>query len=400
VGVQAGRRPPDGPRVLVTDAQDRPALAAIRSLHAGGYRVTATGTSRLASGLWSRDCARRRVLPDPARDVDGFVDRLAGLLNDDRHDIVVPGTDETLYAVSARRARLPAHVRHGLPDHDVVQRALSKECLSVEASAAGLATPQSRVCRDLTHALDAAREFGFPVLLKGVSTIEESHGRLVRYPTRLIADSAELQDVQPRFGACIVQRRQSGRLMSVAGVATECGLLGSVTSRYLRTWPPSAGQASFLETVVPSDALLAGVQALVAGIGWRGVFQLQLIEGEDGVPRAIDFNPRLYGSMSIATEAGVPLAPLWCDWLLGRNPQPVHGRPGVHYRMDDMDLRHAAWLLRAGDWRGAASALRPRARTTHAYFQARDPLPLLLRGIELVAARVEHGGGRVSSDPG
>ena len=148
---------------------------------------------------------------------------------------------------------------------------------------------------------------------------------------------------------------------------------------------------------MPSDALRDGVQALIAAIGWRGLFQLQLIEGEDGVLRAIDLNPRLYGSMSIATAAGVPLAALWCDWLLGRDPQPVSGRPGVHYRMDDMDLRHAAWLLRNGDPGGAARALRPRRRTTHAYFQARDPLPLLARAVELVGARLQHVDGR---DPG
>jgi predicted ATP-grasp superfamily ATP-dependent carboligase len=378
------------PRVLVTDAQDRPALAAIRCLRAGGYRVTATGTSRLASGLWSRDCARRRVLPAPAGDVDEFIARLAGVLGEDPHEVVVPGTDESLYAVSARRGQLPAHVRHGLPDHETVQRALSKDCLATEAPGAGLATPPGRVCRDLPQALDAAREFGFPVLLKGVSTIEEDHGRLVRYPTRLVADPAQLREAQPRFGPCIVQQRHPGTLMSFAGVATERGLLGSVISRYVRTWPPGAGQASFLETVAPSDALQAGVEALVAAIGWRGLFQLQLIDGDDGVPRAIDFNPRLYGSMSIAGAAGVPLVALWCDWLLGRDPQPVRGRPGVHYRMDDADLRHILWMLRSGDVTGAAAAARPRGRTTHAYFQARDPLPLLLRGIELGRVRAQH----------
>jgi predicted ATP-grasp superfamily ATP-dependent carboligase len=129
------------------------------------------------------------------------------------------------------------------------------------------------------------------------------------------------------------------------------------------------------------------VEALVAGIGWRGLFQLQLIEGTDGVPRAIDFNPRLFGSMSIATAAGAPLAALWCDWLLGREPAAVTGRAGVHYRMDDMDLRHALWLARERQLPAAARALLPRRGTTHAYFAARDPLPLVLRAVELAGAR-------------
>lgn len=374
-------------RILVTDAQDRPALAAIRSLAEAGYRVSATGTQRPSPGLWSRDCSSSARLPDPSAGVDGFIARLAELLRGDRYDILLPGTDETLYVVSWGRDRLAPLVALGLPEHEVVERAQNKARLAAEAERVGLAAPEGRLCPALDDALDAGRDFGYPVLLKGEQAVVKTGDTLVRYPSRLVADEAQLRQTQPQYDSCIVQRHQQGKMVSFAGVATGPGLLASVVSRYWRTWPPVAGQASFLETVSPAPELIERVQALVTAIGWVGPFQLQLIERSDGTLMAIDFNPRLYGSMSIAAAAGAPLAALWCAWLLGEDPVPATARAGVHYRMEDMDARYILWLLRQGDFRGGTRAALPRRHTTHAYFRARDPLPLLGRCVELAAVR-------------
>ncbi len=374
-------------RFLVTDAQDRGPLAAIRCLHASGSEVSATASSRVAPGLWSRACGRRAVVPNPAADVDAFVSQLVTVVRRTPHDLLIPGTDESLYAISLRRDRLAPHVALGLPDHEIVDRAMDKTRLSAEATKAGLSTPAQRICESFEEALDAAHGFGFPLFVKGVRTVTASDRGLIRYPTLAAADEVALGEAQRRYGRCIVQRCEAGRTISFAGVATPRGLLGSAVSRYRRTWPAPAGSASFSETVAPSAALRESVQTLVRAIGWVGLFELELIEREDGTTMAIDFNPRLYGSMSIARAAGAPLVTLWGAWVLGEDPRPVTARPGVRYRMEDMDARHILWRMRAGDYRSAALAALPRRRVTHAYFRTRDPLPLVGRGLELARTR-------------
>jgi predicted ATP-grasp superfamily ATP-dependent carboligase len=379
-----------GDRILVTDAQDRPGIAAIRDLHASGYRVTAAGFAWWAPGLWSRDCSSRFVVPDPHEGVDAYVAGLERIVRRRRHEVLLAGTDETLFAVASRRERLEPHVSLGLPAPEVVARSLSKEHLAQAAGEADLPTPDGIVCNSYEEALAAARSFGFPVLVKGVNTITEREGRLVRFPTQLAQDESGLAAAQERIGRCIVQRRMEGNVAAFLGVATDEGLLGMVLNRYVRTWPPVAGMASFSETAVIPPWLAERVGSLVDLLGWRGIFQLQMIEDGDGRMWPIDFNPRLFGSMGIARAAGAPLSSLWCRWLLGERPSPRVGRPGATYRWEQGDARNIVWQLRNGDARGALASVRPKPGTTHPYFKASDPLPFVAQCGELVAVRLRH----------
>jgi predicted ATP-grasp superfamily ATP-dependent carboligase len=382
-----------GRRVLATDAQERAVLAAIRCLRDGGFEVTATATSRTAPGLWSRAPVHRRLAPDPRQAVDAFIAKHQELVTEREYDLLVPGTDASLLAISLYRDRLTPHVRIGLPSHAVVRRALDKSSLAQAAADCGLAPPDERTCVGMGETLAAAREFGYPVVVKPVQTVIELNGVARRECSRLLEEETELRPVLDLLGgACIVQRCVRGSILSFGGVATDSGLLGYVVSRYARTWPALAGNVAFSETIAPPAGLVDKVEELVGKIGWFGLFELELIESEHTCA-AIDFNPRAYGSLSLAAAAGVPLSALATSWLLGeRPPPPSQARVGVKYRWEDADLRHLAWRLGSGLAPRAALALaRPQRGTTHAYFQLRDPAPLVARAVQIVQRAQERG---------
>jgi predicted ATP-grasp superfamily ATP-dependent carboligase len=380
------------PRILVMDVQHRSGLAAMRCLHDAGYEVSASARARASAGLRSRAYSAHVVLPDIRLGMAAFVTRLEEFLASLPHDLLLPGTDQSLVAVSAHRERLGRLVELGLPSMPVVHRSLDKVALAREAERAGLATPEGRVCATVDEALAAARDFGFPVLVKGVRTIERRGDAVIRYPSRLVADERAMREAQVEIGTCIVQRRVAGDVLSFGGVITDDGLIGAVLSRYRRTWPPTAGNVTCSETIVLPDGLLERVRALVAALGWRGLFELELIE-VGGEIMAIDFNPRPYGSLTLAQASGAPLTALWCAYVLGQGVTPVRARPGVVYRWEDADVRNIFWQLREGNYRTAVSAMLPRRRTAHAYFRIRDPLPLVARAGELSLHRVRKAPG-------
>jgi predicted ATP-grasp superfamily ATP-dependent carboligase len=221
------------------------------------------------------------------------------------------------------------------------------------------------------------------VLVKPLRTVVETAGAAHRRASVVAPGADRVQAAARAFGTCIVQRRVRGDVVSFGGVATDRGLLAFAVSRYARTWPVDGGNVSFSETIAAPVGLAEQVQALVARLGWIGLFELELIEDESGGFAAIDFNPRAYGSLGLAVAAGVPLPVLWCEWLLGARPEPAAARIGERYRWEDADLRHLASRLRAGDLRSALTVATPRRNVTHAYFQLRDPAPSLARGLQV-----------------
>ena len=144
--------------------------------------------------------------------------------------------------------------------------------------------------------------------------------------------------------------------------------------RYLRTWPPDCGTASAAETVEPDLELEAAVLRLLDG--FEGVFQAQLAG-----PYLLDLNPRVYGSLPLAVEAGANLPAVYCDLLRGVERDVVRARPGVFYRWIEGDLRHLFAGVRDGSLGlgAAVRALLPRRGAAHSTESLSDPLPAIAR---------------------
>lgn len=372
-------------RVLVTDADERSAVATCRALAAGGYEVTAGSSRRPSPSAWSRAVRRRLRLPDPLLDEAVFVDALERELRETPHDVLICTTDAAALAVSGRRERLDGLCRHGLPEDATLERCLDKASLLEAAAAAGLDAPESSLCSTAEESAATAAEFGYPVAVKPRRSVTGSGAERGHAASRVVDGPAQLAAAVARFGLpVIVQRSEpSGRIFSVGGVYADGRVLASVVSRYARTWPRHAGSASFSETVEPAPELLGRVERFLSWFGYEGIFEVELIS-LDGVGfAAIDFNPRVYGSMAIATAAGVNLPATWCDRLLERDVTAASQRLGVHYRFDDSELRNALWSLRRGRVLEALGILRPRRHVTHAYFRLSDPGPFLARVLEL-----------------
>jgi predicted ATP-grasp superfamily ATP-dependent carboligase len=375
----------DRPRVLITNAEERSMLAACRSLQRSGYAVTAASASALACTKWSRACARRAMIDDPRKDSQRFLEQLIAELRDTPHAVLIPGSDSALLAISQGRERLEELTRVGLPGPEVVERVLDREVLEQSAAGVGFAAPGSIRCSDPTEALRAAVELGFPVVLKSAHAASAGEHSTQGAPkSRVVANEGELRRHAPFFGnPLLVQRRLAGELISFGGVIAGGRMLGVAVSLYLRTWPPSAGSVCFSETIEPPRELEERVAKLLVHIGWEGIFELELIREESSKLVAIDLNPRPYGSMALAGAAGVPLAAIWCDWLLGIERESAHARPGCRYRWEDGELPHIAWQARHGNLHAALRPLRPHRRVTHASFERTDPLPLLAQGLYL-----------------
>lgn len=374
-------------RILITDGETRSVLAIARGLHGGGFEVAAAAarSAKPAPAHWSRAVSERILVPHPLEDERCFVKTLEDAVRSRRYEALIPGSDASLAAISRARGAFEPHTRLGLPEDEIVQRSLDKVVVARAADRTGLPTPEAVLCASISEGLQAAKSLGFPVILKPESSIVPlDHGARHLGSVR-IPDEQRLVEVAPGYGRrFLIQKVEHGHVLSFAGIYAEGQLLGEVVSRYLRTWYPDAGNAAFSQTLEAPSELRERVMRLLEGLRWQGMFELELIERTDGGWSAIDFNPRPYGSLSLALGAGVNLPAIWCEHLLGRAPVPARARPGVFYRWEDADLRHALWLVRRGKMWAGMRSMQIHRGVTHPYFELRDPGPFVARALFLV----------------
>lgn len=380
---------PTRSRVLVTDGETRAVVGLARGLRQAGFEVSAAGarSARPIAAHWSWSVNERLLLPHPLTDETAFIAELERQLSADRYAVLMPGSDASLLVISRFRDRLEGHVRLALPPHEVIERNLDKLALLAAAGRHGLDPPATVPCHSPAEARAAAQRFGYPVLVKPFASVFEVSSGLKREGSFVAVDEPALSDAVTRYGgSCLVEQRELGAVVSVAGVFADGEMLAQATSRYHRTWRPEAGSASYSETIDAPAGLSARVTALLSELRWEGLFELELIERPDGSCAAIDMNPRPYGSVSLAIAAGANLPAVWCEHVLGGRPDRVVARAGVFYRWTDADVRHAVWQARNGRPSAAAAVFSVRRKVVHPYFSVRDPGPSAARLLQLVLA--------------
>ena len=115
-------------RILVTDGEDRAALAACRGLWRAGHTVAVAAGVQGAATHASRACSARLVLPR-SLSADEFVAALAAAVRRTRYDLLLPASDAALLAVSRSRERLPSLLLRWLPPDETVVRTMQKAAL-------------------------------------------------------------------------------------------------------------------------------------------------------------------------------------------------------------------------------------------------------------------------------
>jgi predicted ATP-grasp superfamily ATP-dependent carboligase len=366
-------------RALVTDGQERWAVAACRSLARAGFRVSVAADSRPAVAHWSRFCRDRIDVPAPQFDLRGFVDRLEDELGRGEYSVVLAGGEASLEAISGERDRLERYLPHGLglPPPEAVAASLDKVSLAAAAVEAGLDSPETVECTSVEQALSAALRFGYPVMVKPRTSVHERSGERVRSAARRADSEAATREIVDAFGGrCLVQRVAQGQVHSFAGVFADGKMIASSLARYLRTWPPAAGSAAFAETVPVPVELSDRVPALLRALGWEGIFEVELLLSE-GKFRTVDFNPRIYGSVALAMRAGADLPAVWARRLIGEEQAHVQARAGVRYRWEDAEVRRVWWEFRRGRPVSAVRVAIPMRTVVHPHFAWDDPGPIL-----------------------
>jgi predicted ATP-grasp superfamily ATP-dependent carboligase len=342
--------------VLVTDGEQRSALAAVRSLGRAGVRVAVAGQHPCLAGI-SRWCAVRIACPSAADDRRGFVARVSRAA--EKHDVrlIIPASDASVLALSEERARLPAGCALPLPEHEAVVRAMDRLALLQLASSLGVAFPRTWQAQ--------AKDVPLPAVVKARRGVFDDKGAWQRLAPVIVRTSEELSGAWSQFSARgmdpMIQEYVPGEGWGLFALCDRGKPLAAFAHRRIREKPPDGGVSVVRESIAVEEGPAEQALALLKALQWTGLAMVEFRRdvrqaAHDGSFKLMEINPRIWGSVQLAIDCGVDFPRLLYEWMvLGREPaRPPAGRrasyrAGVRSRWLMGDLDYLSIVLRRGN---------------------------------------------------
>jgi predicted ATP-grasp superfamily ATP-dependent carboligase len=335
--------------ILVTDASRGSAIAFIRSLGRRGWRVTAADTDHRSPGFRSRYASDRLVYPARTVEAESAVTVILDAVRRTGVDLVVPITDEIGLPLAAARERFAGLTCLALPDPEGLAVAHDKAQTMDLAERLGVPIPMTRPVATADEAVDAARELGWPVVVKPqVSREPRDDGTVEAFTVSYAADPAGLRArvaaLEGRTGV-LLQRWRPGEGHGVELLTDRGRPLAAFQHRRLREVPVTGGASSLRESVALDPVLYAHATRLLAELGWTGLAMVEFRLTPDG-PELMEINGRVWGSLPLAARAGMDFPGRLADLLLDGPPssdEPVATdyRVGVRARNLRLDV---SWI--------------------------------------------------------
>ncbi|MCK6621134.1 MAG: ATP-grasp domain-containing protein [Calditrichaceae bacterium] len=329
-------------KALVLGVDDRSALTVTRSLGRRGVEVHLGIDQPYSIAQFSRYTRKVIRFPGAGRTPELWLEKLAEHLAREKYDLVIPTVDKYLVPVVQNRARLEKLAKFAIPDERGFRYTYDKRQTLELAESLGVPCPRSAEIHSPEGIERVIAEFGFPLILKPVSSKVWRDNLRYDLSVTLARDRAELGRKLPALLALcpvLIQTFHPG-----VGVGQEFlmkdGQALAVFQHERVHEPQKGGGSSYRKSVEIDPLLLSHSLKLLQALNWTGVAMVEYkYDKSTGAAVFMEINGRFWGSLPLAVAAGVDF-PAWLfDMLVNdRLPQHVQYRKNLYVRNPVHDL--------------------------------------------------------------
>jgi predicted ATP-grasp superfamily ATP-dependent carboligase len=339
-------------RALITDGDDRAALAAARSLVAAGWEVHVTAPARRSLAGVARGVRGWRVASDALiapHEYTAEISRLAGAVG---AQVVLPISDPSVDAILEHRDALPAHATVPFPSLSAHRAASDKERVMALACSAGFAVPDTHTITSPADGEGLLDERLFPAVIKPHRSVIQAPSGRAKLGVTFVDDVESCRRVLRTLplGAfpVLLQRRVRGPGEGLFVLRWDGRLVAVFAHRRLRERPPAGGVSVYRESIAPGFRFLRAGLRLLEALEWNGLAMIEckrdLATGRHVI---MEVNGRFWGSLQLAIDAGVDFPLYLARCALGQ-VVPTIGkyRVGIRSRWFWGDVDHLYLRLR------------------------------------------------------
>lgn len=285
------------PNVLILGGRAPVALDHARRFHHQGWQTYIADSVPCRLSGWSPAVTATISLTAASANPQAFIAELNQAIARYQIDLLMPTCEEVFY-LSRYRHKLPAHVRVLVDDFDKLRQLHSKWQFLTLAQNAGANPPASK----LVNSIAEAREWG-----QGRAVVLKPEYSRFGVHVRLLSEG--IGDKEPELAAMgkwVAQELCHGRELCSYSVADQGRLLAHVVYQPLHRLGKSA---SYYFSPCDEPQIRQAVKKLVADLQFTGQISFDWIVGADGIPHAIECNPRAISGVHLfAMDDALPAA--------------------------------------------------------------------------------------------
>ncbi len=339
--------------VLILDADENQAVAAVRDLGRAGHHVSVAESFRWPKASFSRFSRTCFQYRSPRTDRRGFCDDLLAFQSrqPQRAVFLVPMTETTTLVLSEERERLEAAgFLLVLPDHAMLLAAFDKSVSGRIAAERGVDVPRSVTLTD-GH-VDEIDEFPLPAVVKALASNVSVDGRQVAAPRPQYAQShartkAVVRELAASGFPSIVQEFIEGVGVGFFALYDRGVLVKAFAHERIRDVHPTGSGSSYRKSISLDEDLRMAGTAILDTLRWHGAAMVEFKRTSTGRLVFLEVNGRLWGSLSLAIAAGAHFPQWLCSLAVGEQlDSRSEYLPNVHSRWILGDVRHVLAVLK------------------------------------------------------
>lgn len=329
-------------RVLVTDGNERSALAITRALGQRDIEVIVGAETERSLAAASKYCWRSFSYPSPYGDARGFVAQMVEVVKRLKVTTVVPTSDIAMSLIGQYRHEFEKHTNLPIPATEVYESLSNKYYLTQLANELKVPFPETIFVPDGCWEKAVCSPLHYPAVVKPGRSLISINGNVRKTAIHYAASERQLKRLYETIDylrePSLIQRRVEGEGQGVFALMNNGKPVALFAHRRLREKPPSGGVSVLRESIALPQPMTQLALRLLQHVGWHGVAMVEFkIDRHTGVPFLMEVNGRFWGSLQLALDAGIDFPHLLYQMATGERLQ----LPANDYRIGVK----SRWLL-------------------------------------------------------
>lgn len=333
-------------KILVTDGNQRAALAVTRSLGTKGIDVIVGESHNNSLSSASKYCKGEIIYPSPENRPPDFISYIVGYVKENKIDFLIPMTDVTVPLVLRNKKRLENYTKIPMPLFDAYDIISNKSKLFKMAEKLKVPIPKTIFIKDNKDVFKHLKEVRYPAVIKSFKSRILINGNCMKGSVSYADNETELLSLYNKKPSLkypsLIQERIIGPGFGVFTLFNNGEPIVFFSHKRLRERPPSGGVSTLCESVPLDSNLKEYTTKLLKEVKWHGIAMAEYkFDERNNRYCLMEINGRFWGSLELAIKSGIDfpylLIKLFSD---GNVPKTNHYKIGVKNRWLLGDLDH------------------------------------------------------------